>query len=229
MAQSVGYARGRLARVAGELESLILGTTSSEEVLELDAVECPATISTRSGEPLRKCSLADASAGYCGQSPEAVCEDCMASASGISLKSPVLRMCQQTTVGRTQNVLHARRSRQRRDRGRLIRQIHVGVDAQRQANVRMAGQCLCHLRPDPGTLQTGDEDVPATVEVGKTPGMVLVGQEVGLLTPIAFPPLWLRRATFSGPQPDPCASSCGSCDRSRRARGRKWGTPDSWA
>src|SRR3989304_4249740 len=74
------------------------------------------------------------------------------------------------------------RGRQRLDRRRLVVQTNVRVDTERQANIAVPGKGLGHFRGRVSLLQTGDEMMPATVEVRKQPIGVAVTQEIRLLS-----------------------------------------------
>ncbi len=60
-----------------------------------------------------------------------------------------------------------RRGGQRLDRQGAVVDLNVGVDAQGQADVAMAGQGLRHFGRDAGPLQIRDEQMPHAVEIGK--------------------------------------------------------------
>ena len=46
------------------------------------------------------------------------------------------------------------------------------VDVERQPNIAVPGQGLGHLGADAGALETGDEQVPTRMEIGKASSVV---------------------------------------------------------
>jgi hypothetical protein len=116
-------------------------------------------------------------------------------------------------------VSHPRRPRQRRDGHSFVFLLAVRIDVERQANVRMPGECLSDLRANTSPLQIRDEEVPATVEVGVEPGLVAIGQKVRLGATLLF-----SRSKLSLPPPSHAASFCASCDPYLRERDLRLGT-----
>ena len=56
----------------------------------------------------------------------------------------------------------------------LVVDVDMGVDAQREADVAVAGQRLGHLGTDADALQAGDKQVAVAVEVGEQTIVILV-------------------------------------------------------
>lgn len=69
--------------------------------------------------------------------------------------------------------------RQRLNRRRLVVQLDMCVDTQRQADITMPRQGLGHLRRHAGAFQVRDEEVPEAMEVGVEIVVVAVAEEVG--------------------------------------------------